>query len=236
MPSPKRETVTGDAEAGLADTRVETEVAHQLLRVGEPGDVADRPISPVATSLILPHWIGPSLGFGMRRIKDGKETLQAEGDRRHAPAGGSSARPSSGTGNSSAGPRDRAQPSRDSFGSRGSAGARLRLLSSLAGRSGGGTSTGSTRSPVTGATGRSGRSAPLSRVSPISFARAGHWGPLPRRRTGIGRHRRPPHRRPPYLGSEFAVPPPSACGCLRASRGIFRRLAPMHNPGSEWSS
>ncbi len=36
--------------------------------------------------VILPHWIGPSLGLRMRRIRDGKEALQAGGDRQSAAA------------------------------------------------------------------------------------------------------------------------------------------------------
>ena len=43
--------------------------------------------SLTSRQLILPHRIGPSLGYGTRRTGDGKEALQAGGDRRHAAAG-----------------------------------------------------------------------------------------------------------------------------------------------------
>ena len=45
-----------------------------------------------------PIGFGPSSGLGMRRTRDGKEALQAGGDRRHAVAGGGPARPGQVTG------------------------------------------------------------------------------------------------------------------------------------------
>ena len=40
-----------------------------------------------AKTVILPHRIGPPLGYGKRRTDDGQETLQARGDREPAAAG-----------------------------------------------------------------------------------------------------------------------------------------------------
>ncbi len=49
---------------------------------------ARAPSRQVAGAVILPHWIGPSPGLGMRRIRDGKEALQAGGDRDLPPSTG----------------------------------------------------------------------------------------------------------------------------------------------------
>ena len=66
-----------------------------ILQAGEPGGAATLRQQPLTIAvhhggrlpLIIPHRIGPSLGYGMRRTGDGKEALQAGGDRQSAAAG-----------------------------------------------------------------------------------------------------------------------------------------------------
>ena len=71
--------IVGQTESiGVEEARARTRVMLASIRNGTDEQAA---------ALILPHRIGPPLGYGKRRIDDGKEALQAGGDREPAAAG-----------------------------------------------------------------------------------------------------------------------------------------------------